>query len=250
MADSLGEFFQIGEDRDLGVELSRGAGRGGRVRDVFLDLFAFLTCQIIEVFVNTGREVVSFDSPAGLRSRPASRFRFLPKRARRSSLSGTVQAACGAVPATPDRLGAGGEAALQNGQREADGVATPSLAIGFQFVGAAHFLADVFGDRLIEVPFFVRQRVGDGVCPALGEKRAAVDGERLFLDHPPHQIDGLGRVQAVAEPAFESVGVEQGEEELEVFLLAGMRRRRHQKQMSSDPAEGLAELVAGVLFSS
>ena len=62
--------------------------------------------------------------------------------------------------------------------------------------------------------------VGDGLGDALGEQWFAVEGQQLLLDHPAHQPGGVGAVGAAAELAFESVGVEQAEEGLEVLLAA------------------------------
>ena len=51
--------------------------------------------------------------------------------------------------------------------------------------------------------------------------------------------------------ALEPVAVEQGQEELEVLLLAGVRGGGHQQQVPGDLAEQLAELEAlGLLAAS
>jgi hypothetical protein len=55
-------------------------------------------------------------------------------------------------------------------------------------------------------------------------------------------------VHAVAEPTFETVAIEQGEEELEVLFLAVVRRGGHQQEVARETREELAEPVAlGVL---
>ena len=51
-------------------------------------------------------------------------------------------------------------------------------------------------------------------------------------------------MDALAEPPLEAIGVEQTHEELEVRLLAVVRRRRHQQEISSPSAQQFAELVA------
>ena len=60
--------------------------------------------------------------------------------------------------------------------------------------------------------------------------------------------DDVDAVHAVAEAALEAVAVEQRHEELEVLLLAVVRRGRHQQEVAGERPEQLAELVAlGVL---
>jgi hypothetical protein len=55
-------------------------------------------------------------------------------------------------------------------------------------------------------------------------------------------------VDALAEPAFEAVAIEEGHEELEVLFLAVVRRCGHQQEVTGDFGELLAEPVAlGVL---
>ena len=51
-------------------------------------------------------------------------------------------------------------------------------------------------------------------------------------------------MDAVAELALEAVGVEQRHEELEVLLLAVVRRRGHQQEVAGERPSELAELVA------
>ena len=55
-------------------------------------------------------------------------------------------------------------------------------------------------------------------------------------------------MHAVAEPALEAVSVEQREEELEVFLLAVVRRRRHEQEVAREAGDELAELIALGVF--
>ena len=51
--------------------------------------------------------------------------------------------------------------------------------------------------------------------------------------------DSVRRVHAVADLALEPVGVEQRHEQLEVLLLAGVRRRRHQQEVPGVPPSTL-----------
>lgn len=53
---------------------------------------------------------------------------------------------------------------------------------------------------------------------------------------------------AVAEAAFEAVGVEQRHEQLEVLLLASMRRRRHQQEVAAQRAQKSAQAEPASLF--
>ena len=88
-----------------------------------------------------------------------------------------------------DRLGRGGEPALQDGQREADGA---GALVVLQRLGAVELLAHVVGDRLVELRLGVGELVGDGVGDALGEERRAVELEQVLLDHAAHQVRDVG----------------------------------------------------------
>ena len=50
-------------------------------------------------------------------------------------------------------------------------------------------------------------------------------------------------MDTVAEAALEAVPVEQGQEELEVLLLAVVRRRRHQQEVAGQAREELPQAV-------
>ena len=93
-------------------------------------------------------------------------------------------------------------------------------------LGAIELLAHVLGDGRIEVGFRVGEPVRHGVGDPLRKQRPAVELQQPLLDHAPHQVRDVGRVDPVAEAALETVAVEQGEEELEVLLLAVVRRCR------------------------
>ena len=128
-----------------------------------------------------------------------------------------------------DRLGRRGEPALQDRQRETDR-ARP-LGVG-ERLGAIELLAHVVGDGRVEVGFRGGEPVRHGVGDPLRKQRLAVELQQPLLDHAPHQVRDVGRVDPVAEAALEAVAVEQGEEELEVLLLAVVRRRRHQQEVA------------------
>ena len=105
-----------------------------------------------------------------------------------------------------DGLGAGGEPALQQGEREADGV----LALAVQIVRAVHLVADIVGDSRVKGVFQSREGVVDGVGAALGEQRGTVELEEVFLDHASHHVGHVHLVGTFAELAVEAVGVQQG----------------------------------------
>ena len=134
-----------------------------------------------------------------------------------------------------------GQAPLQDLQGEAD--VGPPLAVLAEF-GAVHLLAHVCGDGGVKRRLVRREAVARGVGAPLGEQRRAVEAVQLLLGQPPHHVGDVGLVDALAEPALETVGVEQAHEELEVRLLAVVRRRRHQQQVSGSRAQQPAELVA------
>ena len=89
-----------------------------------------------------------------------------------------MQAFAAAAQGTVDRFGGGGEAALEDGEGEADG---SGAFVVFERAGAVELLADVLGDGGVEMLFFGRQFVGDGVGHALGEKGRAVEFEQFLL---------------------------------------------------------------------
>ena len=130
---------------------------------------------------------------------------------------------------------------MQDGEREADG-SFPAFV--FKGLGPVEFLADVVGHFLVEFGFRVGKRIVDRVGPALREKWSAVELEELFLDQSAHHVAGVGDVNAVAELALEPVAVEQGHEELEVRLLAVVRRGGQQQEVPGQRREQLAEAVA------
>ncbi len=142
--------------------------------------------------------------------------------------------------------GRGGEASLEDLEREAD-VLAPLIALG-EPLGAVHLLAHVFGHRLIERGLVGRQLVVHGVGAALRKQRPAVEGLELLLGQAAQHVADVGGVHALAKAALEAVAVEQRHEQLEVGLLAAVRSRGHQEEMPGAAGEPLPELVAlGVL---
>ena len=130
---------------------------------------------------------------------------------------------------------------MEDGEGEADG---SGAFVVFERAGAVELLADVLGDGGVEMLFFGRQFVGDGVGHALGEKGRAVEFEQFLFDHATHEVGDIDVVYAVAELALEAVAVEQGHEELEVFLFAVVGGGSHEEEVTGQVGEQLAEAVA------
>ncbi len=97
------------------------------------------------------------------------------------------------------------------------------------------------GDVLVEGILQRGQLVGNGLGDAFGEELLTLESEQVLLDHTAHDPAG---VRGLLLPALEPVTVQQGEEELEILLLARVRGRGHQQQMASDLAEEFPELEA------
>ena len=115
-------------------------------------------------------------------------------------------------------------------------------------VRPVELLADVVGDRRVQAGFVIGEPVGDGVGDPLRKQGPAVELQQPLLDRAPHQVRDLGGVNAVAEAPLEAVPVEQGQEELEVLLLAVVGSRRHQKEIAGQARQELRQPVPfGVL---
>ena len=243
-ADPAGEVGEVGEDRQFLVELGDGAGRGGGVGDLGLGVLGLTAGQVVAV----AAEVVQVGLGGVLAEQvaePGGQVLVLAAEVAVAQLvPALLQALVPPFQRLQDRLGTGGEPALQHGEREADGGAALEVARLLELVGVGHLLADVLGDRLVQLLLGVGQLVGDGVGAALGEQRPAVEGLQVFLDHAAHQPVGVHRVHRVPVPALEPVGVQQRQEQLEVLVPSRVRGRGHQQQVPGVPAEQLAELVA------
>ena len=104
------------------------------------------------------------------------------RRAVEDLLLAALEALGAALERAVDRLRAGRQPALQDGEGEADRVA----ALAVELLGAVHPLADVRRDLLVEVLLELGELVGDGLGDPLGEQRLAVEREQVLLDHAPH----------------------------------------------------------------
>ncbi len=210
--DGLGLLFEPLEDDDFGLQLGDGAGRRGLIDEVLFEVLLLLGVEVVVVLGHVGERF-------GEDLLAADAELLLPQAAFEPLLA--------ALERLVDGLGAGGEAALEGGEREAD----RAFARAVELVGLAHFRLDVLGDGLVEGGLDVGELVVDRVGPALGEERGAVELDHLLLHHAAHEVGAIDLVDAVAELAVEAVGVEQRQEELEVLLLAVVRRGGHQQQV-------------------
>ncbi len=131
--------------------------------------------------------------------------------------------------------------------REGESHGSRPLAV-FERRGPVEFFPDVLGDVPVQPGLVVRQPVRDGVGDPLGEERRSVHFEDALLDHPAHEVRDVDLVGAVPETPLETVAVEQREEELEVFLLAVVRRRGHEQEVPRDSGEKLSEPVSLRVF--
>jgi hypothetical protein len=234
--DLGGEGFEPGERGDLDLELGDRRRRRGLVEHLLLGGFDLVLGRLVEVLEVFGIERRSRDG--GHRHGRAALQELQLAQA-------LLQAFAPAAQGLVDRLRRGGQTPLQDGEREADG---SRAFVVLERLGAVELLAHVLGHFLVEARLGVRELVGHRVGDALREERPAVELEQALLDHAAHEVGGLDLVDAVAEPALEAVAVEQGEEELEVFFLAVVRRGRHQQEVARKAREELAEPVAlGVL---
>lgn len=222
VADAAGDVDEPVEVGQLGVELLDRTGGGGRVQQLLLDAFDLVGA--VFVVVPVGRV-----DGGGFVGDPAAVEQVV-------AVAGEAFGA--AYEGLVNRLGAGGQAPLKHREREAGRVA----ALVVQARGAVHALADVLGDALVQVLLVLGELVRDGLGYALGEQRAAVERQQVLLDHAAHQPTRVRPVHAGREPALEAVAFEQGEEELEVLLLARVRGGRHQQQVTGAVAQSLAEL--------
>ena len=186
---------------DLGAKLGDGAGGGRLVDDPLLGLFKLGIRRVVEVVDVVGRQCrqagiqIEADLGSPLQQLLLAKPLFQPFAA--------------AFQRLVNRFGRRCQAALQDGEREADG-SFPAFV--FKGLGPVEFLADVVGHFLVEFGFPVGKGIVDRVGPALREQWRAVELEELFLDQPAHHVASVGNVDAVAELALEAVAVEQGHE--------------------------------------
>ena len=149
-------------------------------------------------------------------------------------LHAALQPLAAAFQGLIDRLRARRQPPLQPGEGEPD--RTFPLVV-LDPVGLVHLLPDVLGDLLIEGGLCIGERVRDRLRDPLWEEGCPVEFQEVLLHHPAHQVGNVHFVGAIPELSIEPVRIQQGEEELEVLLLAVVRRRRHQEQVPGMGAE-------------
>ena len=127
-AHLVGELLEAGQRDDLGLRAPDGLRRRGLVDDLLLELLELLVGQVVEVFevldVELGGDGADGEQHVGLLSlhlRAAAQQLLL--------LELGLEALAAPLERLVDGLGRGGEAALQGGEREADGDAPASLAL-------------------------------------------------------------------------------------------------------------------------
>ena len=226
--ESFRLVFEVGEDRDLGFEFGNRLGRRGVVDELLFEFLLLVGGEVVVILGDGrdgfGKHLTATNAEFGI-AQPVG------------------EPAAASLERLIDRLGAGGEPPLEGRESEAYGPLSRSL----EFVGLTHLGLHVVGDRLVEGGLDVRKRVVDDVRLPLREERRAVELDEFLLDHAAHEVGGVYFVRPVAELAVEAVGVEQRQEELEVLLLAVVRRGGHQEEVAGFAAQPLAQAEAGGL---
>ena len=138
-----------------------------------------------------------------------------------------------------------GQPPLQGHQREAhvDPLLATALLDGIA-VGAVHLLTHVFSHLFVEHFLRLRELVLGGVAAAFGEQLGSREGVEVFFHQPAHQVGGVAAVHGVLLLPREAVLIQQGHEQLEVLVLAVVRRRRHQQEVAGMVTHPLAHVVA------
>ena len=221
--------FQPSERRDLRFQLLHGGGGRRLVENALLRSLDLLFRRLFKVI--------------GVESGPRGRCGdALPKRREPVFHPGEPP-----FQALVDRRRGGSEAALQNGEGETHVHPAPLVGRG-EPLGAVHLLPHVAGDRFVEGGLRFAQLVLGGVGASFREERRPVEAAEFLLGQAAEHVARILRVRAGTEPALEAVRVEEGEEELEVLLLAVVRGRRHQQEVAGAVPEQASELIPlGVL---
>ena len=168
-AHSRGGLDEVAQVEEFRVELLDGARRGRRVDELILDVLELLGGELVVVELV---EVTDHVRRLGLGDHAALE----------DLLLAALEALGPALQRAVDRLRAGRQPALQDGEGEADGVA----ALAVELRGAVHPLADVRRDLLVEVLLELGELVGHGLGDPLREQRLAVEREQILLDHAAH----------------------------------------------------------------
>ena len=129
---------------------------------------------------------------------------------------------------------------MEDGQREAHG----SAAVAGKGVRAVELLLHIVRHGGVELRLHGGKVVVDRVGQALREQRRAVEFELVFLHQTAHDVGNVDGLVARAADALEAVGIDQRHEELEIRILAVVRRGGQQEEVARKAGEQAAELVA------
>ena len=218
---------------DFGLQLGDRAGGRGLVKNLFFgggDLFLGRVFQVLNVFCGefrTGRR----DKATGL-SATLKHLEFTQT---------ALQTLASPAQRSVDRLGRRRQPTLDDSQGKTDRAGSPVI---LKRLGPVELLAHILGHLRVQARLVIGKLVGHGIGDALGKKRGRVKLEQVFFHHAAHQVGHIGRMHAVTKATLETVAVEEGHEELEVFLFAVMRRGRHQQKVTGQAGQQLAQAVA------
>ena len=227
--------FEAFQRLDLKSELLHSLGGRRTGGDQVLELVDFL----LPIFLDVAQDVC-IDRPL-VETCPAT----LRSKARLAELA--FQTLAAALQRLVDCGRRRRQAALEDLQGEANIVPLLAVALG-KTLHAVHLCPHVLSHRRIKRGLTLGELILDSVGPTLGKQRSAIECKQFLLGQPPHHVFCIGIMDAIAEPALETVTVKQSHEELEVFFLAVVRCRRHQQQVAAGLAELLADLVALGVF--
>jgi len=113
-----------------------------------------------------------------------------------------------------------------------------------QALRSVHPLPNVLRDLAIELRLEVGELVVNGIGPAFGKERSAIELEELLLYEAAHEIRWVHHVDSISKAALEPVRIEEGHEELKVLLLPAVRSGREEQEVAGESTKEFAELVS------
>ena len=182
-------MFEGLQDDDFAFEFGDAARGGGLIDQRFFQVLLLLGVQVVVIF----RHLLEGFGKNGLAAYTHPLF-----------AQAAFEAFAAALEGLEDGLGAGGETALEGGERKAD----RAFAFAVELVGLAHFRFHIIRYRFVERGFEIGELVVDGVGAALGEQRCAIELDQFLLHHAADEVGAIHLVDAVAEFSIEAVGVE------------------------------------------
>ena len=230
--DFRGQRLQARERGDLDRELGERGRRRGLVEDLLLGSLDLVLGGLVEILQIV---VVERWSRHGRRRRGRTALQ------QRKLAQPLLQSLAAPAERLEDGLRRRGQPALQDGEREPD---RAGALVVLERLGAVELAAHVLGHVAVEARLGVGELEGHGVGDALGEERAPVEPEQIFLHHAAHQVGHVDLVHAVAEAPLEAIAVEERHEELKVLLLAVVGCGGHQEEMPREPREELTQARA------